>query len=183
MTKTTKLYADGIFVSEDEMLIQDLKMVTEAKKHLSEEQHDVLYKQFCNKIRESLNIENVIGVALSDDEKEVYVPFFAIDATEKNSYTLGYNFEEGNFYMELEQHPSLEIIDLEIEEVKEEIEFAVDFEDAKEFVEQLNGLHELREATASYLESLEKLEEIAKQIQMLVAMACITCPNVLKQNK
>lgn len=178
MTNTIKLHADGIFVSECEELIKDIKMVEEAKKHLSEEQHDVLYKQFCDKIRESFGIEGVLSVALSVDEKEVYVPYFSISATEKNSYTMRHNIEDG-FYIELEQHPALEIIDLEIAEVKEEMEFAVDFDEAKDFVKKLNGLHELREATASLLESMEKLEELGK---LMLAMSCITCPNVLKQN-
>ncbi|WP_151035770.1 hypothetical protein [Bacillus wiedmannii] len=182
MTNTNKLHADGIFVSECKALIHDIKMVTEAKKHLSEEQFNELHKQFCDKVRESFEIEGVIGTVLSEDEKEAYIPYFSISATGKNRYTLGFDSEENNFFIELEQHPSLEIIDLEIEECKEEIESALDFDEAKDSVEKLNGLYELRKATASYLESLEKLEEIAKTMQMLVAMACITCPNVLKQN-
>lgn len=182
MTNTTKLYADGIFVSECEVLLHDVKMMQEAKKNLSEEQFDGLFKQLCDKVRESIGIDNVIGLVLNDEETLVGIPFFSIDATDKNNYTLGYDVEKSEFYMELEQHPSLEIIDLEIAEVKEEIEFAVDFDEAKDAVEKLNGLYELRKATESYLESLEKLEEIAKTMQMVVAMACIACPNVLKQN-
>ncbi|KEK23882.1 hypothetical protein [Bacillus gaemokensis] len=162
MTNSTKLYADGIFVSEDKALIQDIKIVLEAKKHLSEEQFNELHKQFCDKVRESLGVENVIGTVLSDDEKEVYVPFFSIKASDNNRYTLGYNFETGRFYMELEQPLPLEVIDLEIKEVKEYVECAIDFDDAKEHVENLNNLHELRKDMVSYLEMLEEVEELAK---------------------
>lgn len=176
MTNTIKLHADGIFVSECEALIHDIKMVEEAKKHLSKEQFDVLQKQFRNRVRESFGIEGVLSVVLSEDEKEVYVPYFSISATEKNSYTMRHNIEDG-FYIELEQHPSLEIIDLEIEECKVEIECALDFEDAKEFVKKLNGLYELREATVALLESMERLEELGK---LMLAVSCITYPNVLK---
>lgn len=177
MTNTTKLYADGIFVSECEALIHDIKMVEEAKKHLSEEKFDVFYKQFCDKVRESFGIEGVLSVVLSEDEKEVYVPYFSISATEKNSYTLGFDFEENNFFIKLEQHPALEVIDLEIAEVKEEIEFAVDFDEAKDAVEKLNGLYELRESTVACIKSMEELEKVAK---LMLAMPFIACANVLK---
>ncbi|MFA2720617.1 hypothetical protein [Bacillus paranthracis] len=165
MTKTTKLYADGIFVSKDENLIEDLKMVMEAKNYIPEEQHDVLYKQFCDKIRKSLDIENVIGVVLSDDETEVYVPYFSIDATDDNHYKMGYDFEEfeeGNFYMVLEQHPALEMIDLEIKECTKGLVSAVNFDDAKENFESLCGLYELRRSIESYIKLQEEVEEFVK---------------------
>ncbi|MGN4822108.1 hypothetical protein [Bacillus cereus group sp. MYBK139-2] len=179
MTNTIKLHADGIFVSECEALIHDFKMVEEAKNHLSEEKFNVFYKQFCDKVRESFGIEGILSVVLSEDEKVVYVPYFSISATGNNSYTMRHNIEDG-FYIELEQHPALEVIDLEIAEVKEEIEFAVDFDEAKDAVEKLNGLYELRKATVSYLKLIEEVEEFTKM--MLAFKPLITCTNVLKQN-
>ncbi|WP_324655129.1 hypothetical protein [Bacillus paranthracis] len=164
MTKTTKLYADGIFVSKDENLIEDLKMVMEAKNYIPEEQHDVLYKQFCNKIRKSLDIENVIGVVLSDDETEVYVPYFAINATGDNHYKLGYNFEEENFYMELEQHPSLEVIDLAIQECTSNFVSAFDFEETKIHFATLCSLYDLRRAVEPYIKLQEEVEAFAKMM-------------------
>ncbi|PFA76890.1 hypothetical protein [Bacillus cereus] len=173
MTNTIKLHADGIFVSECEALIHDIKMVEEAKKHLSEEKFDVFYKQFCDKVRESFGIEGVLSVVLSEDEKEVYVPYFSISATEKNSYTLGFDFEENNFFIKLEQHPALEVIDLEIEEVKEEMELAVDFYESMDYVKKLSKLHELRKATESCVKSMEELEKLAKFMFAMQLCKCI----------
>ncbi|MGR5954334.1 hypothetical protein ACT7DP_30720 [Bacillus paranthracis] len=177
MTNKTKLYADGIFVSDCEVLLHDVKMMQEAKKNLSEEQFDGLFKQLCDKVREAIGIDNVIGLVLNDEETLVGIPFFSINATDKNNYTLCYDAEKQEFYMELEQHPSLEIIDLEIAEVKEEIEFALDFDEAKDAVEKLNGLYELRESTVACIKSMEKLEKVAK---LMLAMPFIACANVLK---
>lgn len=165
MTNTTKLHADGIFVSEDKALIQDIQMIHKAKANLPEEQFNLVFKQLCDKVREAIGLECVIGLALNDDNTAVGIPYFlSIKSSYDNQYKLGFEEETGQFYMELEKPLPLEIIDLEIKECEENIELSVDFDDAKEYVENLNNLHELRKDMVAYLGLMQEVDEFVKSM-------------------
>ncbi|HDR7263737.1 hypothetical protein [Bacillus sp. CH_203] len=166
----TKLYADGIIVAEEKALIQDIQMMHKTKETLPKEQFSVVFKQLCDKVRNSIGINNVIGLALSEDETKVYIPVFSLPAVDGSSYTWHIEEETGRFYIELKQAEPLELIDLEIKEWEAKLESATEFNESKECIETIDGLRELKKDIASYLELMEEVKEFAKSICGAVPM-------------
>lgn len=74
--------------STDERLLTRLNLFSEAH-HLSETiEYKTSYKMFCNNVRRSLGINNIIGfVMLNTEEPTITVLIYDVEATNENFYT------------------------------------------------------------------------------------------------
>ncbi|HDX9663269.1 TPA: hypothetical protein ROX91_001968 [Bacillus cereus] len=166
----TKLYADGIIVAEGKALVQDIQMMQKAKTTLKEEQFSVVFKQFCDKVRNTIGINNVIGLSLSEDGTKVYIPVFSLPSVDGTNYTMGYEEETGRFYIELKQAEPLELIDLEIKEWEAKLKSATNFNESKECIETIDGLREMKKDIASHLELIEEVKDFVKSVRGAIPM-------------
>ena len=94
-----KLYADKIGTSQDERIIKLIGNLLELKENGTLYQYEIAQKAFYNKLRNEMDIKNVIGTALNEEKDTAYVYLFDIEATPDYSYDMHYDPEQNNTYI------------------------------------------------------------------------------------
>jgi hypothetical protein len=94
-----RLYAKYTYTSEDENLITFCRVLALLEK-TNPELFKKLYKIVGDMVRNSLKIDNLIGLAMNS-KGEIVVIVYDLKATNNNFYSQHFDKEKGKFYIEI----------------------------------------------------------------------------------
>lgn len=97
-----KVYSNIFYISSDETLIEQVLFLQENKQIIGKDKHMKLYQHICNNLRKSIDTENVLGFALSNDNTDVAIWEFGVTAEQGVYYDVHFNEERKEYYITVE---------------------------------------------------------------------------------
>jgi hypothetical protein len=97
-----RVYADGYFSSNDEVLVEQVKILTELKGDIIEERYQQLHFKLSENLRRSMGTNKVLGFGMHREEDEVGIISFPVKS-DGTFYDPEYDSEKQLHYIEAEE--------------------------------------------------------------------------------